>query len=62
MHLFFDRYLPVPLIKGQEHLRRLKKSTIAPIMSEELENIFSKVSQKAFFAALTTNRNSAVQL
>ena len=48
-------YLTASSIKDHEHMRRLRKSTIAPNMLVELENIFSEVSQKAFLAALTTN-------
>ena len=36
--------------EDHEHMRRLRKSTIAPNMSLELENIFSAVSQKAFLS------------
>ena len=58
--MVFDRYLPSPSIKDYEHMRRLAGggSTTALNMSVKLENIFNEVSQKSFWAALTTNKNS----
>ena len=45
------RYLPAPSIKQYQYMRRLRKSTIAPNMLVELENIFTEVIQKAVLSS-----------
>ena len=49
------KYLPAPSIKDHERMRILRKSTIAPNMSTELENILSEVSQNAFLCSSCNN-------
>ena len=47
----FHRYLTAPSKKDHENMNRSKKSTIAPKVSVELENIFSEVGRKAFLCS-----------
>ena len=50
--IVFEWYLPVPLMKDQEHMRGMRKSTIVPNILVEVEIIFSEVSQKSIFEQL----------